>query len=99
MKTLFESVVNPDSLRLSYLSDFPSKNLLSAAPMMIKYWNETFEDEQVKKFISYFDSTYVSGPLKNWYEGLSDFLTNNNGLEANNRSIKVKNIADVICEP
>jgi hypothetical protein len=57
---------------------------------MLKYWKDIYgHDEEACKFISYFESTWVNSDLRGWFEGFSEFLTNNNGLEDTNKQIKV----------
>jgi hypothetical protein len=53
---------------------------------MLRTWpNGTPGD---RNFVEYFRREWVTGDLKNWYEGATPFITTNNGLEAINRNIK-----------
>lgn len=58
---------------------------------MIANWTETYKNNaSVLKFAKYFQETYLSpSPLCNWYEGVSEIIINNNGLEEKNRELKV----------
>lgn len=51
---------------------------------MIESWKgQNFDD-----FANYFESTWINSDVSNWYEGASEYISTNNGLEATNKVLK-----------
>lgn len=44
--------------------------------------------KELFEFAEYFVKTWINSRENGWYEGFSDFISNNNGLESINKTIK-----------